>query len=353
MIEVKPINVGIGGPLSALGAGLSGFSKALPWWALCPLYGVLATPLILLLPVLLPLWLLKVLSKQERPVGHYEQEVAAFKERFGHEIQKSAQTEKTQARIQVVVDESVEGISPEDVARAKDNASKLDRQLAQEQAQVQLSFSLVSHAMQGFKLGAFITRNKLLLALTTLAYYATLAVAFVLSSNLINQAMERYIVQASKSQVLQIATAEQLAYSNSVVNILTWAGLVVVLLLLVSFALVLSKAVQEQVQSLAQEEISIGSVRSLVMSVILKNLPGLGVLCAILYAAFITIERYYSHFRMLAIEAMVLGQEYFDPSLVFMGLRCYALYAFMVSLAIVILMSLHLIPLSHKAAAFK
>lgn len=51
MIELKPINVGIGGPLSALLTGLTGVSKSLPWWAVCPLYFVLAAPLILLCPV--------------------------------------------------------------------------------------------------------------------------------------------------------------------------------------------------------------------------------------------------------------------------------------------------------------
>ncbi len=87
---------------------------------------------------------------------------------------------------------------------------------------------------------------------------------------------------------------------------------------------------------------------SLTMSVIIRNLPGIAVLSAIFYSAFIVIERYYAHLRISAIDAMVLGRDYFDPSLLFIFLRLYAVQAFTVSLMLVVLMSLHAIALNFQ-----
>ena len=43
----------------------------------------------------------------------------------------------------------------------------------------------------------------------------------------------------------------------------------------------------------------------------------------------------FAHFKMQAIEALVLGQTYTDYSLAFLGLRAYVLSSFMVALALV------------------
>ena len=62
----SPITTGIGGPLAALFTGLTGYSKTLPWYLLCPIYCLISSPLILLLPIILPLYLLHVLSRHYR-----------------------------------------------------------------------------------------------------------------------------------------------------------------------------------------------------------------------------------------------------------------------------------------------
>ena len=149
--------------------------------------------------------------------------------------------------------------------------------------------------------------------------------------------------------MLQIATQEQLEYANSVVNIISWAGVFVVLMIISSFAVVIVKAIKFALSESQKAQIN-GSLFSLVVKTILVNLPGMGVLVAMLYACFINLERYYSHLRMIAMEAMVLGQEYFDPTWLFLGLRCYLIYAFALALAIVLLMSWSIVPITHKRA---
>lgn len=338
MLEIKAINVGIGGPLAALGTGLSGFSKTLPFKALCPLYGLLAVPLILLFPIALPLYLLKLSAAQKLKECSYEKELYDFC------VQQEAQALNSLKESEdIPPEEALEGISKEDVARASAHAQDIEQQILYEKEQQALLDKMVGQEMSVFKLKDFIKAHRALLVVMTVIYYVALVLIFMLSSHFIDEAMARYVIAAQQSQVLQIATAEQLAYSNSVVNIITCAGAAVILLLCLSFALVFAMALKFQVHS-AQ----VHSYLKLAFSAILKNLPGLGVLCAMLYALFIIIERYYSHLRMIALEAIVLGQDYFDPSLAFMALRCYVIYAFALSFALVLLMSLHLLPLSHQ-----
>lgn len=52
----EPVSVGIGGPLSALLAAMTGYHKRVSFWVLFPLWGMLAFVLVLLCPVLLPIF---------------------------------------------------------------------------------------------------------------------------------------------------------------------------------------------------------------------------------------------------------------------------------------------------------
>ena len=356
MIELKPINVGIGGPLSALLTGLTGVSKSLPWWAVCPLYFVLAAPLILLCPVLLPLWLLKTIADSKVDEQSYHE--LSVKEQWEDlqvnqtVISKLSQEKESEAK-QNNQSDDIEGIGNKDVNLAKVRSALLDEQVAQEKLRGKLSFHLVSIALAKLSMADFIKHSYVTLIVSTLVYYCGLVLSFVMSSSLIEEAMARYLSLASERKVLQIATQEQLEYANSVVNIISWAGVFVVLMIISSFAVVIVKAIKfalSESESESQKAQINGSLFSLVVKTILVNLPGMGVLVAMLYACFINLERYYSHLRMIAMEAMVLGQEYFDPTWLFLGLRCYLIYAFALALAIVLLMSWSIVPITHKRA---
>ena len=66
-----------------------------------------------------------------------------------------------------------------------------------------------------------------------------------------------------------------------------------------------------------------------------QNLPIILMLGALMVGVMGLIERAFAHFKMQAIEALVLGQTYTDYSLAFLGLRAYVLSSFMVALALV------------------
>lgn len=411
MIEIKPINVGIGGPLSALITGFTGVSKNLPWWTLCPLYCVIGAPLVLLCPVLMPLWLLKVMvSRKAQEQIYHEQAISeefenlqASKEKRlklqqdkdftiksqldklnsqesvkepsaakAQEIESSNEQDKVASDKELDKadtkdsskeqakgtnqDDAIEGIGTSDVNLAKARKALIEEEMYQERTSSKLKYHLISVALAKVHLASFIQANFITLLVSTIAYYLGLVLSFVVSSSMINEAMERYMSIASNRKVLQIATQEQLDYANSVVNIITGAGALMLIMMLITFALVTLKAIKyalnqsnfnQELGSELQASLS-SSLGSMVFKVLLVNLPGMGVLAAMMYACFINLERYYSHLRMIAMEDMVLGQEYFDPSWLFLGIRAYLIYAFVLAFALVIFMSLHILPLNHQ-----
>lgn len=350
-IEIKPINIGIGGPLSALLTGFTGVNKNLPWWSVCPLYFVLASPLVLLCPILLPLWLLKVIADSKiDSKSYHEIAINEHLELLEHSQQRIDKlNEEKAATLKSIEHDKTESMGSVDVTLARVRKSLLDEQMAHEKLANKLKFHLVSVALAQFKISAFIKSNFITLLFSTLAYYGGLVLAFVMSSSLINDAMMRYMSLAAERKVLQIATQEQLDYANSVVNIIAWAGVFVLVMIISSFALVTIKALN---YALKDNQVHGAYMRDSLLSLMIKtlviNLPGMGVLIAMIYACFINLERYYSHLRMIAMESMVLGQDYFDPTWLFLGLRLYIIYAFALALVSVILMSWHILPLNYK-----
>lgn len=73
------------------------------------------------------------------------------------------------------------------------------------------------------------------------------------------------------------------------------------------------------------------------------NLPGLILISALFTAVLLSVEKYYAHLRMLALEAIVLQKEYFDPSLWFILMRVYLISSALVALTLLLAMSLGLI----------
>lgn len=86
-----------------------------------------------------------------------------------------------------------------------------------------------------------------------------------------------------------------------------------------------------------------------VTTLLLKNLPGIAMILALMYGVLMTVERYYAHYRVIAVEAMILGRTYFDPSIWFLLLRGYLVYAFLLSLVLVLIMGCGLLAQSHHS----
>ena len=369
----SPITTGIGGPLAALFTGLTGYSKTLPWYFLCPIYCLIASPLILLLPIILPLYLLHVLSRHYR-LTHTK------KGAFDTVLNKEG-TSATKESANIAANEAVAlkatgktngaAVGSDDVllsdemkeaVNVAERTQRIEDEVQSDEDAAKRKHEYVATALSSYNTSAFIAAHMKLLSLSLLSYYTIFFAVFVTAGFAISNAMMIYVEKAKKSQQLQIATTEQLDYANAVNNILTISGIVIFLTLIVIFALIVVAAIKDSINNIANKSGEQGTVSTVdgadvasisplktAFSVLFRNLPGFAVLMSILYAVFVVVERYYAHLRVIAVEAMVLGQSYFDPGMPFIALRLYIVYAFCVAFMFVILMSLNAVPLLHRS----
>lgn len=369
----SPITTGIGGPLAALFTGLTGYSKTLPWYLLCPIYCLIASPLILLLPIILPLYLLHVLSRHYR-LTHTK------KGAFDTVLNKEG-TSATKESANIAANEAVAlkatgktngaAVGSDDVllsdemkeaVNVAERTQRIEDEVQSDEDAAKRKHEYVATALSSYNTSAFIAAHMKLLSLSLLSYYTIFFAVFVTAGFAISNAMMIYVEKAKKSQQLQIATTEQLDYANAVNNILTISGIVIFLTLIVIFALIVVAAIKDSINNIANKSGEQGTVSTVdgadvasisplktAFSVLFRNLPGFAVLMSILYAVFVVVERYYAHLRVIAVEAMVLGQSYFDPGMPFIALRLYIVYAFCVAFMFVILMSLNAVPLLHRS----
>lgn len=377
----SPITTGIGGPLAALFTGLTGYSKTLPLYLLCPIYCLIAAPLILLLPIILPLYLLHVLSRHYRLTHTKKGAFATVLDKEGVSDNKSGAKDAsiahehaqghasyeagTRSNAHATVDGAAGNALSDDMKEAVVIAERTQRiadDVKAEEDAAKRNHEYVANALSSYNTSAFIAAHMKLLSLSLLSYYTIFFGVFVTAGFAISNAMMIYVEKAKNSQQLQIATAEQLDYANAVNNILTLSGIVIFLTLIVIFALIVVAAIKDCINNVAnksgaQEQLTcsdgvdVSSISPLKIAfrVLLKNLPGFAVLMSILYALFVIVERYYAHLRIIAIEAMVLGQSYFDPGMPFIALRLYIVYAFCVAFMFIILMSLNAVPMLHRS----
>ena len=369
----SPITTGIGGPLAALFTGLTGYSKTLPWYLLCPIYCLIASPLILLLPIILPLYLLHVLSRHYR-LTHTKK--GAFDTVLNKEgtsaTKKSANIASNEAAAgkatgktngaAVGSDDVLLSDEMKEAVNVAERTQRIEDEVQSDEDAAKRKHEYVATALSSYNTSAFIAAHMKLLSLSLLSYYTIFFAVFVTAGFAISNAMMIYVEKAKKSQQLQIATTEQLDYANAVNNILTISGIVIFLTLIVIFALIVVAAIKDSINNIANKSGEQGTVSTVdgadvssisplktAFSVLFRNLPGFAVLMSILYAVFVVVERYYAHLRVIAVEAMVLGQSYFDPGMPFIALRLYIVYAFCVAFMFVILMSLNAVPLLHRS----
>ncbi len=280
-------STGIGGPLLCLVSGLSGWHPKVAWWCLSPLWFVLLVPLTLVAPPALPIILLFWLQRSWRHA----------------------------AELPLAVD-------PRD-----DSAVKL--------------------RLVALDLGAVLRQQRHLLMGLVMAYYLiAIGGSFILSSAL-QSALNLYMAQAQAHKVLQIATPEQIAYSNSVVHYIALYLIVVALTIITIFATTIV-ALFTSKDPAGTQVLALPRLASAVATLLGKNLPGIAMILALFYGVIMTVERYYAHFRIVAVEAMILGQDYFDPSIWFLLLRGYLIQAFFVALVLVLFMGCGLLAPSHQ-----
>ncbi len=170
--------------------------------------------------------------------------------------------------------------------------------------------------------------------LLLVCYYLGLYVLFKLTFAELDSLTFTYMEEAAKSAQLQIGTVEQMRYADSVRTLFSGAGFI----LLLFFTLILSAALA----------LALGPGIRYGLKAVWVNLPGLAVLFALIVGIFNVVERYFAHYKLKAIEAMILKQDYFDPALPFMLLRWYILTVFLAAIVQVLFMAFGLLPLPFK-----
>ena len=168
---------------------------------------------------------------------------------------------------------------------------------------------------ENFSCFNFILENKLLFILSEALY---LIAAYCLLNFLnfkIDQYTALYMQESLLYSDLQIGTIFQINYAKSVTFIITVVG-VLFLLLITLLGLLSYAAIDAKVFVIKRT-----------FKAFFINLPGFLVLYGVLVCTIITIERSFAMFKLKAIEAIVLGQEYTDYSFIFIALRIYIVCA--------------------------
>ncbi len=374
-----PVSIGIGGPLASLVMALTGYSRVMPWWVLCPVWGMLAVLLVFLCPVLLPLYVLWALQRSCRQryalqlLAEETEQLYATADALEEKARTAPQEDKDQdsaAAATVTTNESTsasaaatttttdtkataESTEQADSSNIVDDngfgdgkqhliSSQVVFNEAEEKIKLERNYERMCLHLARLHLGAEIKSHLGTILLALCGYYAVAVAVFYGVTSASAVALNEYMAKAKENPVLQIATPEQIAYANNMTAIFTIGILVLMVAMLLCFTITTVSV------------LCMPAVGLRVLMVIIKNLPGFAMILALFYGVVMIMERYYAHFRVIAVEAMIRGTSYFDPSITFIVLRLYVAQALVLTLVLMVLMSLNLLPqrFSSKRSAF-
>lgn len=347
---VSPVSVGLGGPFCGLLHALSGYHKILPFWALCPLWCLIFAPLILLFPVLLPIYVVSVLQSVYRKQGIYSymspdelEDTAqpldddADDQRFRYTYLENAPSSQLSSLHSLNSEKVLAHGVPADNTKKKNRVNGFDSSLLQDDSDDNKTYRMhvVGFIQQNIKIN--LLHYKHLIVFSQLVYWMMIALisyGIVYFSFL---AFQEYHTAALQHRTLQIATPEQLAYADKIVAIFTTGGMLIWATLLYVIAITFTSA------------IGCFNPAAVARKILSKNFLALAVVSCLLCAVGNLTERYYAHYVLIAYEDIILGNEHFNPAFLFLALRCLIVYVFCMGLSISMLMSLRLLPMSFKA----
>lgn len=277
-VELSPKSVGIGGALASLGTALSGYHAYLPWIALCPLWLMLALPVLVFLPMLLPIYILWLCQRRlKRDLAGYPNAAAA--EQAGVVLPKE--------RVYI----------------------QLWSQCKQRLFPLQLLLIAYDLLFAGVIFGA---------------HYANVWASEVL----------RATIQFTPNWYEP--TPEQVLYARHITLIYSTAGALYLLILLGCWSLTFLV--------LLRERLGLAVILKQGCLLVLKNLPCIAILGVLFYLIIMAIERVYAHCRLVALNNLMLGMDYFDPTLTFIAIRFYVVAVIMMTMILILARGLHLFP---------
>lgn len=120
-----------------------------------------------------------------------------------------------------------------------------------------------------------------------------------------------YAREAALSKQLQIATPEQMRFSQDLLQVYAIAGLFYIL----GFVLIVCASFAKILNSNKPFTIALGAIWT--------NLPGFLLLCCLSIAIFSMVEKYFAVLKLQYLGAYILGKESFKPDYWFIALRLY------------------------------
>ena len=148
-----------------------------------------------------------------------------------------------------------------------------------------------------------------------LIWILLLVIIYELISLRADYLFEIYKAQAMQNKTLQIATPEQMQYSQGLLQAyaLSAAALIIGFIYLVSYGFA---NIDNRLKPFKQA-----------LRAMLLNLPGYLLIIVISITVFTIIERYFAILKLRYLEGYILNKEVFDPHLLFIVLRLYVLQA--------------------------
>lgn len=348
-----PISVGLGGPFSGLLHALTGIHKILPFWALCPLWCLFFAPLILLFPIIVPIYSICILQMmyRKRDVYYYlpEEELSdEFLESDAHIQERRFRNIYLENAPSSQFD-SVHGLNADKVlahgVSAKEKGfspNSKETELAGKEAmnEAEDEHKIYLHNVVGLiqiSIKSNLLHHKHMLVFSQLCYWMLIAVISYGIAYFSFLAFQDYSQSVSStSYSLQVATPELIAYADKITTIFTTGGMMIWFSMIYFIALALS--------------IAIGSNRpgTTARKFLAKNFLALAVVSCLLCSIGILLERTYSHYVLVAYKDIILGREAINPAYIFLILRALVVYVFTMGLSLCVMMSLRILPLSFK-----
>lgn len=164
-----------------------------------------------------------------------------------------------------------------------------------------------------------------------ICFIAAVFVIYTVFSGYAAHASEAYFLSSAREQGLQLGTKLQSEYALRITTALYAAGFAVYALIFLVFAATASAALNH------------GSNLKEAFSALWVNLPAVFMSGALLICIFGILERVFAHFKLQAIEAVILGSEYTDLSILFIVIRIYVISSFAIAEALMTAMAFNLL----------
>lgn len=149
----------------------------------------------------------------------------------------------------------------------------------------------------------------------------------------VDEAAAGYARQVQGSNQLQIGTPEQLEFSQAVLRYAMIYGLL---------ALMALAAIWAMTQNVISRDPDTGPLRGL--RGLMLNLPVMLLYAGLFTVAEFFVEQQFAHYKMLALEKLMLGQPYSDPGLPFLILRLYLAHVFLSAMLVITMKAFRALP---------